>query len=64
MYIFSRKSHTCNDILELVNIDLFGPMRVEFYGDKYFILYVDDYTRIMTIISMKVTSHVYDMFKW
>ena len=60
----SSTLHTSNDILELVHTDLYGPMRVEsYYGDIYFILFVDDYTRMLTIILMKVKSHSSNMFK-
>lgn len=62
---FLNKTHTSNDILKLVRTDLCGPMRVERYDrDRYFILYIDDYSRMMTIIFMKLKSHAFDMFKW
>ena len=41
---FKSKTFCYNDILELVHNDLCGPIRVQVYcGDKYFILFVDDY---------------------
>ena len=43
MYSFSRKNNTSNNILELVHTDICGPIGVDsYYGDKYFILFVDD----------------------
>ena len=49
-YSFSSKAHTSNDILELVQVDLYTLIGIDsFYGDKYFILFVDDYSRMMTI---------------
>lgn len=62
---FSRKIHTSNDVIELVHINLCGPMRVEsYYGDRYFIIFDDDYSRMMTSMFIKLKSHVFDMFKW
>lgn len=55
---FSRKAHTSNDILELVHTSLCGLIGVDsYYGDTYFILFVDDYSRMMTIMFMK--RHLY-----
>lgn len=48
---FKRKTYLSNDILELVHSDLCGPIEVKsYYGDKYFILFVDDYSKIMTVM--------------
>src|SRR5271156_2340383 len=42
---FKRKTHTFDVILELVHTNLCGPMRTKiYYGDRYFILFVDDYS--------------------
>lgn len=62
---FSSQTHTFNDILELVHNNLCRPMRVEiYYGDIYFIFFIDNYSRMMTIMFMKLKSHASDMFKW
>ena len=51
---FKRKTYTSSDILELVHTDLCGPIDVQSYcGDKYFILFVNDYSRMMTLLSLK-----------
>ena len=51
--------------MKLVHIDLCRPIGVDnYYGDRYFILFVDDYSRMMSVIFMKVKSHDFDMFKW
>ena len=40
-------------------------MRVEsYYDDRYFILFVDEYSRMMTIMFMKLKSGAFDTFKW
>ena len=51
--------------MDLVHIDLCGPIGIESYNeDKYFILFVDDYSRMMTIMYLKETSEVFQKFKW
>lgn len=48
-----------------MHTDLCGPIGVDsYYGDRYFILFVDDYSRMMSIMFMKVKSCAFDMFKW
>ena len=62
---FSSKPHSSNDILNLVQTDLYGPMKVEsYYGDRYIILFIDDYSRMMTMMSLKIKSSTFQMFKW
>lgn len=40
-------------------------MKVQsYYGDKYFILFVDDYSRMMSIMFLKEKSEAFQMFKW
>ena len=54
------KTHTSDKILELVHTDLCGPIYVRSYcGDKYFILFVDDYSRMMIVMFLK---EKYDVF--
>ena len=46
--------HIATKPLELVHTDLYGPFESESYsGDKYFILFVDDYSRMMTVMYLK-----------
>src|SRR5271155_2942102 len=62
---FKIKTHTSDDILELVHTDLCGPMRAKsYYGDRYFILFVDDYSRMMTVMFLKDKYEAFKMFKW
>lgn len=54
---FTSKSYTSKGILDLEHIDLCGPMKVQsYYGDKYFILFVDDYSRMMSVMFLKEKS--------
>lgn len=62
---FTSKSYTSKGILDLVRTDICGPMKVKiYYGDKYFILSVDDYLRMMSITFLKEKSKAFQMFKW
>ena len=62
---FRSKAHTSKEILEIVHIDLCGPIEVQSYkGDKYIMLFVDDYSRMMTVMFFKQKSDAFQMFKW
>ena len=48
---FKRKTYSSDDILELVHTNLFEPIRFQSnYGDKYFILFFYDYSRMITVL--------------
>ena len=60
-----RKTYTSKEILEIVHTDLCGPIDVQSYkGDKYIMLFVDDYSRMMTIMFLKHKFDAFQMFKW
>ena len=62
---FKRKTYTSNEVLELVYTDLFGPIEVQSYkGDRYIMLFVDDYSRMMTVMFLKQKLEAFQMFKW
>ena len=51
---FKSKNYHYEEVLELVHIDLCGPIGTKIYsGEKFFILFVDDYSRMMTIMYLK-----------
>ena len=51
---FKSKTYTSKEILEIVHTDLCGPIDVQSYkGDKYIMLFVDDYSRMMTVMFLK-----------
>lgn len=61
---FKSKTHTSNGILELVHIYLCGPNDVQIYkDDKYFILFVDDYSRMMIAMILRGKFDAFQMFK-
>ena len=62
---FKSKTYTSKEVLELVHTDLCGPIEVQSYkGDKYIMLLVDDYSRMMTVMFLKQKSDAFQMFKW
>jgi len=51
---FKSKNYLSENILEIVHTNLCGPTRVESYnGEKIFILFVDEYSRMMTIMCLR-----------
>ena len=57
---FKRKAYTSNEVLELVHTDLCGPIEIQSYkGDRYIMLFVDDYSRMMTVIFLKQKSEAF-----
>ena len=62
---FKSKTYTSKEVLELVHIDLFVPIELQSYkGDKYIMLFVDDYSRMMTVMFLKKKYDAFQMFKW
>lgn len=50
--------------LELIHSDVAGPFQVSTYGGrKYFVTFIDDYTRYVTVYLMKNKSEVFTHFK-
>ena len=62
---FKRKNYKSEEVLELVHIDSCGPLGIESCsGYKYFILFVDDYSRMMTVMYLNAKSKAFQKFKW
>ena len=50
--------------LELVHSDVAGPMKTEsFGGARYFVTFIDDYSRCVTVYAIAHKSEVLDKFK-
>lgn len=61
---FKTKEHFASQPLELIHIDLCGPMGTKgLDGELYFMLMIDDYTRMTTISFIKKKSEAYEFFK-
>ena len=51
---FMSKTNTLRGVLEIVHTNLCGPIEVKIYkGDKYIILFLDDYSRVMIVMFLK-----------
>ena len=62
---FKSKNYHSEEVLELVHTDLCGPVGKKICsGDKFFILFVDDYSRMMTVMYLKEKSKAFQKFKW
>ena len=56
-----RKNYQSEEVLEIVHTDLCGPIGIESYnGEKNFILFVDDYSRMMIVMYLKEKSEVFE----
>ena len=61
---FKTKEHSSSKPLELVHTDLCGPMRTKsLQGDSYFMLFVDDFTRMCWVFFLKEKSEAFQIFK-
>ena len=50
--------------MDIIHVDLCGPTRNQaLQGERYFVLFVDDYTRMMWIYFIKYKSETFECFK-
>ena len=53
-----------NQKLQLIQTDVCGPMKTNsLSGNRYFLLFIDDYTRMCWVYFIRVKSEVFDVFK-
>jgi hypothetical protein len=61
---FKSKEYSTTGPLEIVHTDLVGPTTIKgLKGEKYFMLLVDDYTRMTAIFFLRNTSEAFENFK-
>ena len=61
---FKTKEHHTRKPLELVHTDLCGPVRTQsMYGERYFMLCIDDYSRMTWVSFLKHKSKALEIFK-
>jgi hypothetical protein len=61
---FKTKEHSTTKPLELIHIDLCVPTRTKTtYGEHYFMLIVDDYTRLTWVLFLKEKSEAFEKIK-
>ena len=61
---FKTKEHSTTTFLELIHTDLCGPTRLKgFQGEQYFMMFIDDYTRMMWACLLNKKSKAFGHFK-
>ena len=61
---FPKKAWRAKAPLELVHTDVCGPMTTPTHaGNKYFLIFVDDFTRMTWVYFMRQKSDVFSIFK-
>ena len=61
---FSSGKHTSTSILEYIHSDLWGPSPVESHGGcRYFVTFIDDYSRKVWVYFLKSKDEVFGRFK-
>jgi hypothetical protein len=61
---FQGKSFLAREKLDLVHIDLCGPTKTRAYhGERYFILFIDDYSKMMWVTFLREKLEAFDKFK-
>jgi transposase InsO family protein len=61
---FKSKEYSTTKPLEIVHIDLVGPTTTKgLKGERYFMLLVDDYTRMTAVCFLKNKSEAFENFK-
>ena len=62
---FKRKNYYSKDVLEIVHTNLCRPIGVQSYsGEQFFILFVDEYSRVMIVMYLREKSKAFEKFKW
>ena len=62
---FIRKIYHSEEVLELVHTHLCVPIGIQSYsGEIVFIIFVDDYSRMMIVMYLKEKSQAFQKFKW
>jgi transposase InsO family protein len=61
---FPPSEHRSKGVLDLIHSDVCGPMSMESVsGFKYFVLFIDDYSRKTWIFFLKTKDEVFDRFR-
>lgn len=61
---FSHSEHTSTETLQLVHADVCGPMETKSIGgSRFFLLFVDDYSKMTFIYFLKHKNEVFQRFK-
>lgn len=63
--LFRKKSeNNTSQSLELIHSHICGPMNVDSVGSsKFFVTFIDDYSRFITVYMIKQKSEAFEQFK-
>ena len=62
---FKSKNYHSEYILEIMHTNLCGPIGVESYtGEKFFVLFIDDYSRMMTLMYLREKLEEFEKLKY
>ena len=62
---FKSKNYQSEEVLEIFHTNLCGPIGIESYsGENFFILFFDDYSRMMILMYLQEKSKAFQKFKW
>jgi len=62
--ILNRKAWRAKDLLELIHTNVCGPMRrPSHHNNRYFILFIDDFSRMTLVYFLKTKLEVFRIFK-
>ena len=59
---FENKRKRARDILEIVHTDLNGPYSEDYKGEKYFLTFIGEFSKVAKVYSIKTKNEVYDKF--
>ena len=59
---FDNNRKRAKEILEIVHTDLNGPHPEGIRGEKYFLIFIDDYSKLVRVYLIKSKDEVYDRF--
>ena len=60
---FENRRNRANDLLDIVHTDLNGPHSTTgINGEKYFLTFIDDYSKAARVYTLKSKTEVYDCF--
>ncbi|KAK3014360.1 hypothetical protein RJ639_009082 [Escallonia herrerae] len=61
---FKAASHTSKGVLDYIHSDVWGPIKhISNGGARYFVTFIDDFSRKVWVYFMKHKSEVFNMFK-
>ena len=59
---FNNSEFISNSIFELIHSDVWGPSPASIGGSRYFVVFIDDYSRYSWIFPMKSRSEILPIY--